>query len=134
MPEPVPVRKTIKVEKSQTPTANKESRLKKLTTQVEKLRRNSVYEADDDTEEVSDSQEYDQEGDDEDVSDSQDENQDDDEDDFDGVVTCESQLDLAGRAKKILGNELRLQAFKTIQSLTKAMKERDADEIKVKRD
>ena len=61
-------------------------------------------------------------------------NQDDDEEDFNGVITCESSLDLAGRAKKILSNELREQAFKTIQGLTKAMRERDSDEVKVKKD
>ena len=59
-------------------------------------------------------------------------NQDDDEEDFNGVITCESSLDLAGRAKKILSNELREQAFKTIQGLTKAMREKDSDEVKVK--
>lgn len=59
-------------------------------------------------------------------------NQDDDE--LAADITCEQATDFAAAVKKILNKEITEAAMKTIHSLGKAMREKDADEIKVKQD
>ena len=57
-------------------------------------------------------------------------NQDDDEVNMD--ITQEKSSDFVSKVKKILNNEMNEAIFKTFQGLSKAMRQKDADEIKLK--
>jgi hypothetical protein len=59
-------------------------------------------------------------------------NQDDDE--IVTEITCEQESEFRNQVKKILNNEMSELTMKCLQSLSSAMKNKDADEIKLKRD
>ena len=58
-------------------------------------------------------------------------NQDDDE--LTGEITCEKQSDFISQVKKILNNEMVEMTMKCIHSVAKAMREKDTDETKIKK-
>lgn len=59
-------------------------------------------------------------------------NQDDDE--LNMEIIQETQSDFVSKVKKILNNDMNEELLKTFQGLAKAMRQKDADEIKLKQD